>query len=108
MEQWVIGLAEGPALPYTVRCLLRTFNGPGLVKRCRDAWGEYRDVFLDYRNYDGLRKQALIIGARYDETENGQVLQLWLRLDEIPEDFARHMFDSDDDFDDDSDDLSYL
>lgn len=113
MEYWVIGLAEGPTFPYTARCLLRTHNGPGLVKRCRDAWAEHRDVFLDYRNYEGTRKQALIVGSRYDEVEDGQVLQLWLRLDELPEGFEQQFIDDDDidDVDDgdlDDDDLTYF
>jgi hypothetical protein len=84
-DQWVFALNEGPVLRQTARCLLRTLNGPQLIERCRNAWGEQRDVFLDYREHDGLRKEALILAARNDEVPEGQVLQLWIQLDAIPE-----------------------
>lgn len=84
-DPWVYGLTEGPALRQTARCILRTLNGPGLVKRCLSAWGESRDVFLDYRESDGLRKEALVLAARCDEIPEGQLLQLWLQLDALPE-----------------------
>lgn len=112
LEPWVIGMTEGPSLAYTVRCLLRTNNGPDLVKRCRDAWNENRDVFLDYRTMDGLRKQAPILAVRDDEVEEGQVLLVWVRLEELPENLADQFIDDDtfddDDEDDDDDDIDDL
>ncbi|MEK7312475.1 MAG: hypothetical protein AAB382_10910 [Chloroflexota bacterium] len=84
-DPWVYGLTEGPVLRQTARCILRTFNGPSLVERCRSAWKEARDVFLDYRENDGLRKEALILAARCDEVPEGHVLQLWIQLDALPE-----------------------
>ena len=78
-------LNEGPALKQTARCLLRTLNGPSLMQRCRNAWGESRDVFLEYRESDGYRKEALILAARNDEIPEGQLLQLWIQLDALPE-----------------------
>jgi hypothetical protein len=84
-DQWVHGLNEGPILRQTARCILRTFNGPSLVERCRSAWREGRDVFLDYRENDGMRKESLILAARHDEVNEGQILQLWVQTDAIPE-----------------------
>ncbi|HLF02007.1 MAG TPA: hypothetical protein VI547_08520 [Anaerolineales bacterium] len=84
-DPWVYALNEGPVLRQTARCLLRTLNGPKLIERCRNAWSEQRDVFLDYRENDGLRKEALILAARNDDVPEGQILQLWIQLDAIPE-----------------------
>ena len=84
-DQWVHALSEGPVLRQTARCILRTFNGASLVERCRNAWKEGRDVLLDYRENDGMRKEALILAARHDEISEGQILQLWLQTDAIPE-----------------------
>ena len=98
VEPWVYAIAEGPVLKRMVRCVLRTFNGPGLVERCLNAWREHRDIFLDYRDPDGQREQALILAARHDEVSEGQVLQLWLRLDSLLEEAE---IDDDVDADDD-------
>src|SRR5262245_55796315 len=84
-DQWVYAINEGPVLRQTALCILRTFNGPALVERCRNAWKEHRDIFLDYRENDGLRKEALILAARHDEISEGQLLQLWIQLEAIPE-----------------------
>lgn len=84
-DPWVYALNEGPVLKQTARCLLRTLNGPALLERCRTAWSESRDVFLEYRENDGLRKEALILAARGDEVPEGQLLQLWIQLEALPE-----------------------
>ena len=84
-DPWIYAINEGPALKQTVRCLLRTFNGLSLIERCRTAWRENRPVLLDYRESDGLRKEALILAARKDEIPEGQLLQLWIQLDALPE-----------------------
>ncbi len=83
-DQWVAALSEGPALRQTARCILRTFDGQSLVERCQNAWRENRAVFLDYREPDGLRKEALILAARRDEITEGQLLQLWIQLETLP------------------------
>jgi hypothetical protein len=84
-DPWIHALNEGPVLKQTARCLLRTMNGPSLIQRCQKAWGENRDVFLEYRESDGYRKEALILAARKDEIDEGQLLQLWIQLDALPE-----------------------
>ena len=88
IEPWVYSLAEGPALKRAARCILRTFDGRALVERCTNAWDQSREVFLDYKQNDGLRKQALILAARCEELPEGHVLQLWLRLDSAFDDEA--------------------
>ncbi|MBM4424332.1 MAG: hypothetical protein FJ030_13255 [Chloroflexi bacterium] len=99
-DPWVYGLTEGPLLRQTARCVLRTFNGPSLVERCRNAWKDARDVYLDYRERDGLRKEALILAARHGEAPEGHVLQLWIQLEALPE---AAIDDSDFDIDSDAD-----
>lgn len=84
-DPWIYALSEGPALKQTARCLLRTLNGPALLERCQKAWRESRDVFLEYRESDGYRKEALILAARKDEIDEGQLLQLWIQLEALPE-----------------------
>ena len=58
-------------------------------------------MFLDYRDNSGLRQQALIVAARSGELDEGQVLQLWVRLDSA---LDAELDDDDLDFDDDGDD----
>lgn len=100
-DPWLFAQTEGPALRHTARCVLRTLSGPALIERCRAAWQDGRDVFLDYRDDDGLRKEALILGARHDEITEGQLLQLWIQMDALPE---AAIDDGDLDFDSDFDD----
>jgi len=97
-DPWIYALNEGPVLKQAARCLLRTMNGPALLKRCQTAWAENRDVFLEYRESDGYRKESLILAARKDEVDEGQLLQLWIQLETLPE----AAFD-DNDFGDDID-----
>ncbi|MBI4315482.1 MAG: hypothetical protein HY679_06060 [Chloroflexi bacterium] len=101
VEPWLYALAEGPHLKRIVRCLLRTLNGTALLERCTNAWEEGREVFLDYRDNSGLRQQALIVAARSGELDEGQVLQLWVRLDSA---LDAELDDDDLDFADDDED----
>lgn len=86
---WLLAMSEGPTLPYTGRCLLRTMDGTALVERCQAAWSEGRDTCLEYMSPDGETKEALILAARSGEVLSGQVLYLWLRLDAWPESFDK-------------------
>ena len=99
-EPWVLGMAEGPAIPFTGRCLLRTLDGNALLQRCREAWGKGRAACLEFTNMAGLPEEALILAARVSEVEAGEVLHLWLRLNSWPEELG----DTDDPFDFESDD----
>ena len=100
-DGWVLGLNEGPNLSDIAITRLRTFNGPALVERCYRAWNSQKPMFLEFREADGLESQAPIVAARALESDEGQMLILWVRLtnEEVELEFGY-----DDDFDDDVDD----
>ncbi len=97
-ELWVHGLSEGAMQSEMVMTRLRTFNGPSLVERCYRAWNNQRNIQLEYRTSDGLNAEAPIIAARNMETDEGDMLLLWLRL---PDDSVELEIGYGDDFDDD-------
>lgn len=99
-ELWVHGLSEGAIQSEMVMTRLRTFNGPSLVERCSRAWRNQREIQLEYRTPDGLNAEAPIVAARSLETEEGDMLLLWLRL---PDDSIELEIGYDDDFGDDVD-----
>lgn len=78
-DTWALSLLEGAGYIGLERCRLRTFNGPSMVERCRNAWDEGRPVLLDYPNRLGLRRQAPVAAARWEEVAEGMVLHLWVR-----------------------------
>jgi hypothetical protein len=78
-EDWVLGLNESPNLYSVAITRLRTFNGPALVERCYRAWKNRDNIYLEFRNSDGLEQNASILAARTVEMEDGQLLLLWVR-----------------------------
>jgi hypothetical protein len=80
-DGWALSLGEGPHLPLTVLTRLRTFNGPALVERCYRRWHVNEPIHLQYRNDMGLEEIAPIVAARSIETDDGQLLLLWVQLD---------------------------
>jgi hypothetical protein len=100
-DGWAMGLNEGPKLFVPALTRLRTFNGPALVERCYRAWHSKGSIQLHYRNDMGLEQSAPILAARNVETEEGQVLLLWVYLDGEKVEFE--MDAGDDDHADDSD-----
>jgi len=104
-DGWALGLNESPILSDIVMTRLRTFNGPALVERCYHAWRDQKPIYLEYRESDGLENTAPIVAARTLEIDEGQMLLLWVRMnnDEVELEFGY-----DDDFDDDiEDDLGF-
>jgi hypothetical protein len=101
-DGWILSLIESPNLSDIVMTRLRTFNGPALVERCYRAWRENNTILLEYRGSDGLEYTAPILAARYLEVDEGQMLFLWVRLnnEEVELEFG-YDDDLDDDFDDD-------
>ena len=79
-ESWALGLNESPYLADIAVTRLRTFNGPALVERCHRAWRNQQSIHLEYRESDGLEQRAPIVAARYVETEDGDMLILWVRI----------------------------
>jgi len=100
-ELWVHGLSEGAMQSEMVMTRLRTFNGPSLVERCYRAWHNKRDIQLEYRTPDGLNAEALIVAARNMESDEGDMLLLWLRLpdDSVELEIGYDDFDDEDDWD---------
>jgi hypothetical protein len=100
-ESWALGLNESPYLADIAVTRLRTFNGPALVERCHRAWRNQQAIHLEYRESDGLEQRAPIVAARYIETEDGDMLILWVRI--TNEDAEIEL-----DYEDDSDDEDEL
>jgi len=101
-EPWLLGLVEGPSPSRVVLCRLRTFNGPALVERCFRAWRNRQSAALEFRSDDGLTQQAQIVAARWADMEDGQILLLWVSLDENE---IEIQIEIEDELDDDADDL---
>ncbi|HLB65445.1 MAG TPA: hypothetical protein VJJ46_11430 [Anaerolineales bacterium] len=101
-EPWLLGLVEGPSPSRVVLCRLRTFNGPALVERCFRAWRNCQSAALEFRSDDGLTQQAQIVAARWADMEDGQILLLWVSLDENE---IEIQIEIEDELDDDADDL---
>ncbi len=99
-DSWVLGLNESPNLADIALTRLRTFNGPALVERCHRAWRNHEPIHLEFRTTEGLEHKAPIVAARTLRTEEGDVLLLWVRLEN--ED-AELELDYEDDADDDED-----
>jgi hypothetical protein len=97
-DGWVHGLSESTNLSNMSFTRLRTFNGPALVERCHRAWRSRLNIPLEYRSSDGLIQQVPIVAARTVDTDDGNVLMLWVRL---PEDEYEIEVDYDDDEGDD-------
>jgi len=96
-DGWALGLNESPWLYDLTLTQVRTFNGPALVERCHRAWKSGITMYLHYKDEMGLEEKAPILAARCAETDDGQMLLLWVR--QLPEDDG----DEGDDFDDDID-----
>lgn len=96
-DGWALGLNEGPYLYDLAITHLRAFNGAALVERCHRAWRNHTSINLEYRNEFGLEEFAPIMAARYVESDEGDVLLLWVRRD--PQDL-----DAETDYDEDNGD----
>jgi hypothetical protein len=79
-DGWALGLSDSPVLSDIAITRLRTYNGPALVERCYRAWHNRQNIFLEYRTSDGLEDTAPIVAARTLEIDEGQLLLLWVRL----------------------------
>jgi len=105
-DGWVLGLNESPTLADVAITRLRTFNGPALVERCHRAWRNHQSIHLEFRTPDGLEHEAPIVAARYVEIDDGQLLLLWVRVND--EEVELELGYDDDIGDDYDDDFGYL
>ena len=98
-DGWALGFNEGPGIFELALTRLRTFNGPALVERCHRTWKRKETMFLHYRNDTGLEEKVPIVAARALESNDGQVLYLWIRRDggEVEYDFDIDSGDEEDD-----------
>lgn len=80
-DGWALGLNEGPYLYDLMLTRLRTFNGPALVERCHRTWKDQSSMFLHFRNDLGLEEHVPIVAARSIDSQDGQMLLLWVRLE---------------------------
>ena len=78
-DGWALGLNEGPFLYDTIFTQVRTLNGPALVERCHTAWKSNSSIYLHFKNQMGIEEKAPIAAVRAMETDEGQVLLLWIR-----------------------------
>ena len=99
-DGWAIGLNESPHVLVPALTRLRTFNGNALVERCHRAWNKQQGIQLHYRNDLGLEQTAPILAARNVETPEGNVLLLWVNLDQ---EHVEYEFDEGDEDDADDD-----
>ena len=100
-EPWMLGLTEG-IVPFAVAvCRLRSFNGPALLERCYRSWREGQSIDLEYRDEDGLTKQAPIVAGRLLEHSEGHILMLWVRVEEVEIELDLDLDDVDEEFGDD-------
>ena len=110
-DGWAIGLNESPLLYDLALTQLRTKNGHALVERCHRAWKKNTQIFLHYKNDMGIEEKAPIVAVRSVDSDEGQVLLLWVRqlptfddLKDLVENFSDDDEDEDD-FDEDDDDI---
>jgi hypothetical protein len=102
-DEWVLGLIDSPSLADHAVTNLRTFNGPELVRRCYRAWRDNEPIFLEYRTMEGLLAEAPIVAARFVEIDEGQMLVLWVRMENQDIEIELDYGDDHEDWDDDED-----
>lgn len=99
-DGWSTGVLEGPELYNVAVTHLRTFNGSELIERCFRAWKRHENIHLEYKSFDGMKKEAAIVAARNTDADEGEVLVLWLRLADEEIGSAIDVDDDPDDSDD--------
>ena len=98
-DGWAMGLNESPYLYDLAVTHLRTFNGPALIERCHRAWHTNNPIYLHYRTPIGLEEKAPIMAARTIDTNDGQVLLLWVRRKHDETEIEIDLDDDDEDYD---------
>lgn len=96
-QEWVQSIHEGPDDRMIAVCQLRTGNGGDILARCQNAWREGRPVKLDFPDELRMRQQVDVVAVRLQETEEGQVLLVWVSLPVSYEEVEETDEDEDDD-----------
>lgn len=113
-DSWANGIVDSANIASVALTRLRTANGPALVERCYHAWSRKDSIQLEFRAADGLTQEVPIVAARSAETDDGDMLLLWVRLPEKDmvvdfvvdddDDYIDYDAYNEDDFDDDDED----
>ena len=96
---WIHGVTESPGQFDTYYTELRAFDGISLVDRCSSAWENNDSIVLEYRTETGLIDEITIIAAKFEDTEEGDLLQLWVRQPREDIEFELKFDDGDDEED---------
>jgi len=96
-DTWVNGIIESPTIANVAVTQVRTFNGPALVERCFRSWRKKELINLEFKAPDGLVLEVPIIAARSTDSDDGQMLHLWVRLPDEEVDIEFEFEDSEDD-----------
>jgi hypothetical protein len=96
---WIQGVADTPGQFDTYYTELRAFDGLSLVDRCSTAWERNESIVLEYRTETGLVDEITIIAAHSEETDDGDMIQLWVRQPREDVEFELKFDDSDDEED---------
>ena len=99
-DAWALSLTEGPHTFVNAVTKLRTFNGAKLVERCYRAWKNQLPMHLLYRNEMGLEQEAPIQAARAVDSDDGDILLLWVYLDPTMVEFEFDNSSDEENFDD--------
>lgn len=87
-DVWPLSLNESPSQTEVARTTLRAANGAALVERCHRAWRKRFPMRLEFKSEDGIKQEAPIVAARFAETQEGDMLYLWVRFDTDEVDMA--------------------
>ncbi len=101
-DSWLLGLVEGPVPMRMAMCRLRSHNAPELVERCYRSWRDHQTISLEYRSEQGLTQQVPITAVRWLESNEGQILLVWVRMDASDLTLAPDLDDFDDLFDEET------
>ena len=96
---WIQGVTESPSQYDTYYTELRAFDGYSLVDRCTNAWQKNETIVLEYRTETGLIDEITIIAAHSEDTEDGDMIQLWVRKAREDVEFEIKFDDGDDEED---------
>jgi len=107
---WANGILETPSQMSVAVTRLRTSNGHALVERCHRAWRHHEAIQLEYRTSDGETEEVPIVAARTTETQEGQILFLWVQLplEDMVFDIVMDDDEEGDEGEDESDDMDDL
>jgi len=100
MDEWALGLVEGPSLSRIAVTQVRALNGPALVERCYRAWKQQEPIHLEFRTSEGLIQRLPIVAAHYSQIDDADVLRLWVATNDpdvlVEYEFVDEVADEDD------------